>query len=46
MKLDHAWMVYSSKKNPTEPDAREMCQALFTLLVELGKTEREMEHIL
>ncbi|WJX48278.1 hypothetical protein P8452_34867 [Trifolium repens] len=46
MKLDHAWMVYSSKKNPTEPDAREMCQALFTLLVELGKTEREIEHVL
>ncbi|GAU11706.1 hypothetical protein TSUD_74570 [Trifolium subterraneum] len=46
MKLDHAWMVYSSKKNSTEPDAREMCQALFTLLVELGKTEREMEHVL
>ncbi|CAJ2676263.1 unnamed protein product [Trifolium pratense] len=46
MKLDHAWMVYSSKKNPTEPDAREMCQALFSLLVELGKTERKMEHVL
>lgn len=46
MKLDHAWMVYSSKKkNPSEPDAREMCQALFTLLVELGKTEREVEQI-
>ncbi|KAK7319958.1 hypothetical protein RJT34_04687 [Clitoria ternatea] len=31
MKLDHAWMVYSSKnKNPSEPDAREMCEALLT----------------
>ncbi|XP_061339111.1 uncharacterized protein LOC133285832 [Gastrolobium bilobum] len=36
-KLDHAWMVYSSKKkNPSEPDAREMCEALLTLLVELA----------
>lgn len=47
MKLDHAWMVYSSKqKNPTEPDAREMCEALLTLLVELGKTKREVEQVL
>lgn len=37
MKLDHAWMVYSSKKqSPNEPDACEMCEALLTLLVELG----------
>lgn len=37
-KLDHAWMVYSSrKKNPTEADASEMCEAILTLLVELGK---------
>jgi hypothetical protein len=36
-KLDHAWMVYSSmKKNPIEPDACEMCEALLTQLVELG----------
>lgn len=41
-KLDHAWMVYSSrKKNPSEPDACEMCEALLTLLVELGKTKQE-----
>lgn len=38
-KLDHAWMVYSRKKNPSEPDACEMCEALLTLLVELGKTK-------
>ncbi|KAK9947792.1 hypothetical protein M0R45_003397 [Rubus argutus] len=37
-KLDHAWMVYSSrKKNPTEADASEMCEAILTLLVELGR---------
>ncbi|XP_057493992.1 uncharacterized protein LOC130779388 isoform X2 [Actinidia eriantha] len=37
-KLDHAWMVYSSwKKDPREPNACEMCEALLTLLVELGK---------
>ena len=47
MKLDHAWMVYSSeKKNPSEPDAREMCEALLTFLVELGKTKREVEQVL
>ncbi|KAE8687534.1 hypothetical protein F3Y22_tig00111013pilonHSYRG00086 [Hibiscus syriacus] len=41
-KLDHAWMVYSSKKkNPDEPDATEMCEALLTLLVELGKRKQE-----
>lgn len=41
-KLDHAWMVYSSsKKNPSEPDACEMCEALLTLLVEIGKTKLE-----
>lgn len=36
-KLDHAWMVYSSrKKNEGDPDACEMCEAILTLLVELG----------
>lgn len=44
-KLDHAWMVYSSwNKNPSEPDCCEMCEAILTLLVELGekvKTERK-----
>ncbi|XP_028806527.1 uncharacterized protein LOC114761344 isoform X2 [Neltuma alba] len=39
-KLDHAWMVYSSnRRNPSEPDASEMCEALLTLLVELGRTK-------
>ncbi|XAR53369.1 hypothetical protein NMG60_11021904 [Bertholletia excelsa] len=39
-KLDHAWMVYSSwKKDPKEPDACEMCEALLTLLVELGRAK-------
>ncbi|KAM7275537.1 hypothetical protein ACFE04_017403 [Oxalis oulophora] len=38
-KLDHAWMVYSSrKKDDSKPDACEMCEAVLTLLVELGKT--------
>ncbi|PQQ13047.1 uncharacterized protein Pyn_10997 [Prunus yedoensis var. nudiflora] len=37
-KLDHAWMVYSTrKKNPSDADASEMCEAILTLLVELGK---------
>ncbi|KAA8534907.1 hypothetical protein F0562_029877 [Nyssa sinensis] len=41
-KLDHSWMVYSSwKKDPNEPDANEMCEALLTLLVELGKVMQE-----
>ncbi|XVE54214.1 hypothetical protein DITRI_Ditri03aG0062700 [Diplodiscus trichospermus] len=41
-KLDHAWMVYSSwKKNPNEPDACQMCEAILTLLVELGKRKQE-----
>ena len=41
-KLDHAWMVYStSKKNPAEPDACEMCEALLTQLVEIGKMKQQ-----
>ncbi|XP_058074237.1 uncharacterized protein LOC131222985 isoform X2 [Magnolia sinica] len=41
-KLDHAWMVYSSwKKDADEPDASEMCEALLTLLVEIGKMKQE-----
>ncbi|XP_073132280.1 uncharacterized protein [Henckelia pumila] len=36
-KFDHSWMVYSSwTKDPTEPDSCEMCEALLTMLVELG----------
>lgn len=43
-KLDHAWMVYSSrKKDPSEPDSCEMCEALLTLLVELGKMKQERD---
>lgn len=43
MKLDHAWMVYSSwKKDPNEPDASEMCEALLTMLVELGKNRKKL----
>ncbi|KAJ9688338.1 hypothetical protein PVL29_014170 [Vitis rotundifolia] len=42
LKLDHAWMVYSTgKKDLSEPDACEMSEALLTLLVELGKTKKE-----
>ncbi|GAB4852632.1 hypothetical protein Ancab_016847 [Ancistrocladus abbreviatus] len=40
-KLDHGWMVYSSwNKNPADPDACEMCEAILTLLVELGKAKQ------
>nr|XP_043619831.1 uncharacterized protein LOC122591637 [Erigeron canadensis] len=39
-KIDHAWMVYSSwSTNQTEADASEMCEALLTMLVELGKVK-------
>ncbi|KAF5176718.1 alpha/beta-Hydrolases superfamily protein [Thalictrum thalictroides] len=41
-KLHHAWMVCSSwKKDRSEPDASEMCEALLTLLVEIGKMKDE-----
>lgn len=43
-KLDHAWMVYSSwNKNASEPDCCEMCEALLTLLVEIGKNKNKMK---
>ncbi|XP_042496900.1 uncharacterized protein LOC122075795 isoform X2 [Macadamia integrifolia] len=43
-KLNHAWMVYSSqKKDPCEPDAREICEALLTLLVEIGKMKKNLK---
>lgn len=36
-KLDHAWMVYSSTNDdPLEPDASQVCEALLTLVVEVG----------
>ncbi|KAE8696835.1 Histone ubiquitination proteins group [Hibiscus syriacus] len=40
-KLDHAWMVYSSLNNDSsEPDAAQVCEALLTLLVEVGQRKR------
>ncbi|OIW18814.1 hypothetical protein TanjilG_25257 [Lupinus angustifolius] len=37
-KLDHAWMVYSSlNDDPKEGDASQVCEALLTLLVEVGQ---------
>ncbi|XP_071698397.1 uncharacterized protein [Rutidosis leptorrhynchoides] len=36
-KLDHAWMVYSSiNDDPLEPDASQVCEALLTLVMEVG----------
>lgn len=43
-KLDHAWMVYSSqRKDPTDPDSIEMCEAILTLLVELCRSKAKKE---
>ncbi|OAY85122.1 hypothetical protein ACMD2_04058 [Ananas comosus] len=43
-KLDHAWMVYSSmKKDEVEADASEMCEALLTMLVEIGRMRKKSE---
>ncbi|CAM8925844.1 unnamed protein product [Rhodiola kirilowii] len=43
-KLDHAWMVYSSwNKNSSEPDCCEMCEALLTLLVEIGEMKMKLK---
>ncbi|XP_077235386.1 alpha/beta-Hydrolases superfamily protein isoform X2 [Tasmannia lanceolata] len=40
-KLDHAWMVYSPMNNdPSEADASQVCEALLTLLVEVGQRRR------
>lgn len=37
-KLDHSWMVYAAvKKDKFEADASEMCEALLTMLVEMGR---------
>ncbi|XP_061338846.1 uncharacterized protein LOC133285606 [Gastrolobium bilobum] len=37
-KLDHAWMVYSSLNDDlSEGDASQVCEALLTLLVEVGQ---------
>ncbi|KAK1439125.1 hypothetical protein QVD17_04940 [Tagetes erecta] len=36
-KMDHAWMVYSSTKDdPLEADASQVCEALLTLVMEVG----------
>ncbi|BBG97272.1 alpha/beta-Hydrolases superfamily protein [Prunus dulcis] len=41
-KLDHAWMVYSSlTDDPSEADASQVCEALLTLLVEVGKKKSD-----
>ncbi|GLT39594.1 hypothetical protein SLA2020_137770 [Shorea laevis] len=40
-KLDHAWMVYSSlNDDPSQADAAQVCEALLTLLVEVGQKKR------
>ncbi|CAK9149380.1 unnamed protein product [Ilex paraguariensis] len=40
-KLDHAWMVYSSlNDDPSEADASQVCEALLTLLMEVGQRKR------
>ncbi|KAJ8900331.1 hypothetical protein K2173_024971 [Erythroxylum novogranatense] len=40
-KLDHAWMVYSSlSDDPSEADASQVCEALLTLLFEVGQEKR------
>lgn len=37
-RLDHAWMVCSSlRRDSVEADSGEMCEALLTMLVEIGK---------
>ncbi|KAF0919714.1 hypothetical protein E2562_031059 [Oryza meyeriana var. granulata] len=37
-RLDHAWMVHSTlRKDRTEADATQMCEALMAMLVEIGK---------
>lgn len=40
-KLDHAWMVYSPlNDDPSEVDASQFCEALLSLLVEVGQKKR------
>ncbi|KAG8391557.1 hypothetical protein BUALT_Bualt01G0200000 [Buddleja alternifolia] len=40
-KLDHAWMVYSSlNDDPSEANASQVCEALLTLLVEVGQRKK------
>ncbi|VFQ97388.1 unnamed protein product [Cuscuta campestris] len=41
-KLDHAWMVYSSLGDDlSEADASQVCEALLTLLVEVGQGKKQ-----
>lgn len=40
-KLDHGWMVYSpARKDPLEPDAAQMCEAVLALLLNHDKWNR------
>ena len=40
-KLDHGWMVYSSlNDDQSEADASQVCEALLTMLVEVGQQKR------
>lgn len=40
-KLDHGWMVYASLNNdPGKANASQVCEALLTLLVEVGQKRR------
>lgn len=42
-KLDHAWMVYSTlNDSPGEADASQVCEALLTLLVEVGQKRKHV----
>ncbi len=44
-KLDHAWMVYSpSRKEPNEPNAAQMCEALLKLLLKPWEMEARQYH--
>lgn len=41
-KLDHAWMVYApSRREPNEPDAAQMCEALIAVLLHHHRWRRE-----
>jgi hypothetical protein len=41
-KLDHAWMVYSPlRKEPNEPNAAQMCEALLKLLLNHGRWRQD-----
>lgn len=41
-KLDHAWMVYSpAKKDDTEADSAQMCEALLSLLMEVREERQD-----